>query len=98
MDFIYNENQGILEIRIPWQLLNVMDPSTKQIMGDFYSEQNITPVAFTQFSVGLGVLQEGGTQIALNGEYIYDAWKTPTYHERLKPSYYILKDELKELN
>ena len=97
-DFIYNENQGILEIRIPWQLLNVMDPSTKQIMGDFYSEQNITPVAFTQFSVGLGVLQEGGTQIALNGEYIYDAWKTPTYHERLKPSYYILKDELKELN
>ena len=26
---------GFVEIRIPWLLLNVMDPSTKQVIGDF---------------------------------------------------------------
>ena len=34
-DFSFKE--GNLEIRIPWQLLNIMDPSTKTAMADFYS-------------------------------------------------------------
>lgn len=97
-DFIYNEEEGILEIRIPWQLLNVMDPSSKQIMADFYTEQNITPVSFADIKVGLGVLQSGSDSVTLGGVYTYEAWKTPTYHERLKPSYYILQNALKELN
>ncbi len=97
-DFIYNEEQAILEIRIPWQLLNVMDPSTKQIMSDFYTEQNITPVEFEGFTVGFGILQENNQTISLNGTYTYDTWKTPTYHERLKPAYYELQHALKELN
>ncbi len=97
-DFIYNEAQGILEIRIPWQLLNVMDPSTKQIMSDLYTEQNITPTGFNGFTVGLGLLRGEGTAISLSGTYAYDAWQMPTYHERLKPSYYELQEALKELN
>ena len=87
-----------MEIRIPWQLLNVMDPSTKQIMSDFYTEQNITPVEFEGFTVGFGILQENNLTISLNGIYTYDTWKTPTYHERLKPAYYELQHALKELN
>ena len=34
-DFYFQ--QGNLEIRIPWQLLNIMDPSTKTAMADFYN-------------------------------------------------------------
>ncbi len=97
-DFIYNAQDGTLEIRIPWQLLNVMDPSTKQIMSDFYTEQNITPTDFEQFTVGLGVLTQENQRISLDGAYTYDTWKMPTYHERLKPSYTILQEALKELN
>ena len=33
----FSFKQGHLEIRIPWQLLNIMDPSTKTAMADFYS-------------------------------------------------------------
>ena len=33
----FSFKQGNLEIRIPWQLLNIMDPSTKTAMADFYS-------------------------------------------------------------
>ena len=97
-DFIYNEQEGTLEVRIPWQLLNVMDPASKQIMRDFYTEQSIAPTGFDGFTVGLGVLSDQSMSISLNGAYIYEGWKTPTYHERLKPSYSILQKALKELN
>lgn len=97
-DFIYNEQEGILEIRIPWQLLNVMDPASKQIMSDFYTEQNITPTNFDGFAVGVGVLKDQNMAVSLNGAYTYEGWKTPTYHERLKPSYGVLQKALEELN
>ena len=32
---------GILELRLPWLMLNVKDPSQKQIMGDIWSEDGI---------------------------------------------------------
>lgn len=97
-DFIYNEKEGILEIRIPWQLLNVMDPSSKQIMSDFYTGQSITPTDFDGFTVGLGVIGEQDRTVSLNGTYAYEGWTTPTYHERLKPSYKILQKALEELS
>jgi len=94
-DFFYND--GKLEIKIPWQLLNVMDPSDKQIMDDFYSVQNISAINFENFSFGMGVLKQGESlDVSLSGSYTYDAWKTPTYHERLKPSYYVLQEGLTE--
>lgn len=97
-DFIYNASQKTLEIRIPWQLLNVMDPTTKMIMDDFYQTHSITATEFDGFMVGFGVVNEDNKSISLNGSYVYSGWKTPTYHERLKPSYYKLQTTLKELS
>lgn len=94
-DFCYKN--GNLEIKIPWQLLNVMDPSGKQIMNDMYTMQNITPTDAHVFSVGLGVQGASATQsnaISLNGAFNWNAWNMPTYHERLKPSYNVLKQGL----
>ena len=93
-DFIYNDKEGVMEIRIPWQLLNVMDPSTHRIMGDFYTEQSITPVKLGEIYAGIGL---AGETVSLNGSYTYDDWKMPEFHERLKPSYYVLLEALKEL-
>ncbi len=96
-DFSYKN--GKVEIRIPWQLLNVMDPSSKQQMDDFYETQSITPKAYESFSFGLGVQKSGDTSamnINIDGSYDYDGWNTPTYHERLKPSYYTLQKYLKK--
>lgn len=94
-DFIYQD--GVLEVKIPWQLLNVMDPSGRQNMDDFYTVQNISPVDFTDFKVGFGVMKQGGgaPKITLNATFTYQGWTTPTYHERLKPSYYVLQEGLK---
>lgn len=93
-DFCYKD--GNLEIKVPWQLLNVMDPSGKQIMNDLYTMQNITPTDARGFSVGLG-LQGSAAQpsaLSLTGQYDWSAWTTPTYHERLKPAYDVLKKAL----
>ena len=35
----FSFKQGHLEIRIPWQLLNIMDPSTKTAMADLYGNK-----------------------------------------------------------
>ena len=89
---------GVLEIRIPWQLLNVMDPSGCQIMDDLYALQDIVPTGTDAWSVGMGLLKAGAAapSVSLNGAFSWKGWTTPTYHERLKPAYYELQEGLKE--
>lgn len=83
-----------VEVRIPWQLLNVMDPSGKKIVDDLYTVQNISPVSAGAFRFGLG---RRDASISLTGQYSWDGWIVPNYHERLKPSYYVLQSGLKNL-
>ena len=89
-DFCYKD--GKLEIRIPWQLLNVMDPSGKQQIADFRRTQAISPQTYTEFQLGFAY-RSGDTplSIALEGSYVYAGWNQPTWHERLKPAYYELQ-------
>ncbi|MFR5875044.1 MAG: family 2 glycosyl transferase [Eubacterium sp.] len=96
----FYEKDGIIEIRIPWQLLNFTDPSSGKIMDDFYTQQSITSTTFNGFKIGYGILSKNNKSqpIEVNGEYDYDKWGTnPTYHERLKKSYYILQKGFSEL-
>ena len=84
-----------IELRIPWGLLNFMDPSTKQIQDDFYKTFKTKPTMIDDISVGLTVKNEKGTIQRLESvSYDLDGWIKPTYHERLKESYYILQREL----
>ena len=92
-DFCYGD--GGVEIRIPWQLLNVMDPSSKQQMSDFREDQVFTPQPYDSFSFGLGVAKKKEkVNISFNGSYSYQEWNMPTWHERMKPSYYELQKYL----
>jgi hypothetical protein len=91
--YINGEN---IEIRIPWQLLNIMDPSSKMAMDDFYVGE-ILPIKIDGLSSGFILMKNGNavedSEMAL---YFWKEWDLPTYHERLKPSYYILKKAFKE--
>ena len=96
-DFSFKD--GNLEIRIPWQLLNVMDPSTKKIMGDFYKNSGIKPQKVEGFYFGAGIVKQGINSSSIDMNYFsWNEWDIPTYHERLKPSYYILKEAFKKLD
>lgn len=96
-DFAYH--QGKLEIRVPWQLLNVMDPSTKAVMGDFYKNNGFEAENIEGIYLGAEVLKKGeklGSPIDM-AYYSWKAWEMPSYHERLKPSYYSVQAAFKRI-
>lgn len=85
---------GNIEIAVPWQLLNVMDPSTKRVIGDLYQNSGIEPTSIEDIYLGATIIKEGDTEskdVTLN-PYTWEKWELPTYHERLKPSYYLIKE------
>ncbi|MCM8709818.1 family 2 glycosyl transferase [Clostridium sp. SYSU_GA19001] len=86
-----------IEIRIPWQLLNIMDPSTKMAMDDLYKD-GIMPIKIDGIYSGVIVQRDGKNIIeSTMNFYSWKEWEQPKYHERLKPSYYILKEAFKKL-
>jgi len=97
-DFYYRD--GKIEMRIPWQLLNVMDPSGKFIIDDMYARGKISPLKVEGFRFGAVKIKNDQMEKAQHvpmKEYVWEAWEQPTYHERLKPSYYILRKGLPDL-
>lgn len=86
-----------LEIRIPWQLLNVMDPSQRTIMDDFHQEGQITGTTIEEIHLEL-IVDKGSRQIRTGfSPYSWPTWDLPSYHERLKKSYYLVQKAFAKL-
>ncbi|PFA67449.1 hypothetical protein CN378_11450 [Bacillus sp. AFS015802] len=93
------------EIRIPWQLLNIKDPSLKEAMGDIWSGKGLES-STTLESIRVGLYEKDGEKVFsypsrtqegfMNPEqfypYTWKAWDQPASHERLKQSYYEMKE------
>jgi len=95
----FNYREGKIEIRIPWQLLNIMDPSTKAIMGDLYANKGIKAESVEGIYFGAGIVKAGegaDSEIGM-GYFTWEPWHLPTFHERLKPSYYIMQKVFEEI-
>jgi hypothetical protein len=93
----FNANGENIEIRIPWQLFNVMDPSTKMVMDDLY-KKGIKPRKTSGLYAGAILIKNG--DVLDNSDmkhYAWSEWEVPKYHERLKPSYYIMMEAFKEI-
>ncbi len=81
-----------VEVKIPWQLLNFSDPSKMEIHDDYYDgNYGVDYISIDEMFVGLSV---GNTdnRIMMNGVELEGWGNDITYHERLKSSYYILKN------
>ena len=98
----YYIKDGILEVRIPWLMLNFKDPSQKEIIGDFWSEEGITSSETIDSISAAIVVSDSQQQLtqrvpAANWmTYTWEDWDEPIYFERLKKSYYILQNAFKE--
>lgn len=89
-DFIVKGNE--IEIRLPWQLLNFSNPAEQQVHDDYYENYGIENLKIDSIYAGLGSSEDKGTRIRM-GEMPLEGWgKNPTYHERLKQSYYAVKE------
>jgi len=80
-----------VEIRVPWQLLNFSNPSEMMIHDDYYENYGIENLHIDQMYAGIG---SGESEYRIPMASIpLEGWgKTVTSHERLKKSYYVLKD------
>lgn len=106
-DISISEDQKTIEIRIPWQLINVKDPSTKEVMGNLYengltgSEKikgiNIAAVAIEDGEATdvLPKTESPGSTLEHTFHYTWKEWEQPQYYERTKNSYSIMKETFK---
>lgn len=110
-DISYNKKNHIVEVRIPWQLLNVKDPSKHEIIGDIWENGLDSSIEIpgikmaivtyrpdTHDLLGSRFLSYSTATIEDNElkahdmfEYQWNDWHDPTYHERLKKSYFIMQ-------
>lgn len=89
-DFIHSGDY--IEIKIPWQLLNFADPSRMTIHDDYYSG-NYGIEYITADTMYLGLSSASSERrINLCATPLKGWGNKVTYHERLKPSYYILQN------
>ena len=95
-DFCFTPEGGV-EIRIPWQLLNFADPSVMNIHDDYYEHYGIEYIQID--ALYAGVCRGGADTRVQLAPFALKGWgNDPSYHERLKKSYYILQNYWAELD
>lgn len=101
-DYYWNDDSTI-ELRIPWLLIQAKDPSRKEFMGDLYADSNDASVFVDEIYIGALFLNQENQVIASlpsieNGvlqnlkPFTWENWDMPISKERLKESYFILKE------
>ena len=85
----FYECNNVVEIRIPWLLLNVSDPSSKEIVSNLQANESIT---FEQVSgIHLGISNQDNSDVILMNPFQWHEWNEVKYEVRLKKSYSILQ-------
>ena len=89
-DFLAGD--GLVEIRLPWQLFNFADPSTMMIHDDYYEHYGVEYIGIDRIWAGLYAGDAGSRRAELKPVRLSGWNNTVTYHERLKSSYYVLQE------
>lgn len=87
-DFFYGD--GLVEVRLPWQLLNFYSPAGAQVHADYYQHYGVEPLRIESIYLGVG-LGETAEEISMSA-YKLEMWQQPTYRERLKAAYWMLQE------
>ncbi|WP_226579757.1 hypothetical protein [Halobacillus litoralis] len=94
-DYFYSTDTEILELRIPWMLLNARDPSQKEFIGDLSEDGIEASQTVEGLDITSVVKEKGKTTDAFSSEiaarYTWERWDLPAYEERLKESYLIIQ-------
>jgi hypothetical protein len=105
-DWYLDQHAGLLQMRIPWDLINVTDPSTRTLLDDRRTRGSFGTARATAFHVGVIVHRKRGDRQILGAlppleggmwrvedfqPWQWRGWTTPTAHARLKPVYDSLK-------
>lgn len=81
-----------IELKLPWQLLNFANPSEMQIHDDYYENYGVEDIQIDEMYVGISDGKQTTQRIHMEPFALKGWGRHVTYHERLKESYYALKD------
>ncbi|XKE94152.1 hypothetical protein LG326_13375 [Metaplanococcus flavidus] len=99
-DYYYSAETGVLEIRIPWMLLNAKDPAKKEFTGDLLKDGIEASRKVEGIEMAAVLAREGGESETMGFDdtriYSWEEWALPQTQERLKQSYYILQELFEE--
>jgi hypothetical protein len=105
-DWYLDEPAGLLQVRLPWDLLNVTDPSTRTLLFDRRTKGAFGTVTAEDFRIGVAIYQKGAeteASIALPAveggvwrakaftPWRWTGWTEPRSHAGLKPVYDSIK-------
>lgn len=94
-DWYADRTAGMVEVRIPWALLNVTDPSSRRVMTRYRRDGVFTTAATDGFRFAVVALDRFGKDVVrLTPEqaYVWPTWEEPAWHERLKPAYDAMRE------
>lgn len=91
-------SDSFIELRLPWYLLNVLNPKEPTALGDFYNANEICYEKLKDIYIGCGDIKTGESvgKISLSNTD-FAAVETVSCKSRLKKSYYSLKDSFTSL-
>lgn len=85
-------NGDYIEIKLPWLLLNFSNPSEMMIHDDYYEKYGVEEMQIDRMYVGIGTEENKEQRIKMEAFKLQGWGQNVTYHERLKKSYYIIKE------
>ena len=100
-DWYYDQTAGVVELRLPWGLLNVTDPSSATLLFETAAGPTFGTVSSDGFRMGAVSYRKAGPARVLAAPSLAGArwlaqdfvswelptWREPTWHGRLKPVY-----------
>ncbi|HKV71681.1 MAG TPA: hypothetical protein VJN62_10555, partial [Gemmatimonadales bacterium] len=94
-DWYWDPNAGLIEVRIPWGLLNVTDPSSHRVLTRISARAGFETDTTGGFRFGIDFLRAPGVEadhLAPGAAYRWPGWEVPVSHERLKAAYFAIRD------
>ncbi|MCL2373512.1 MAG: hypothetical protein FWC78_08955 [Defluviitaleaceae bacterium] len=80
----------LVEIRLPWGLLNFFDPSNLRVHDDYYDNFGVDGISISDIYIGIG--HRDSTQVPMS-PFRLQGWRgNLQFHERLKLSYFIMQE------
>ena len=95
-DWYVDRAAGLVEIRLPWGLLNVTDPSSRTVLTAIRAAGVVSTAVTDGFRFVVAGLRRGDSHVIAylpaDATYTWPTWEEPTWHERLKPAYAAMRD------